>query len=142
MDTKFTELRRAIKRLAKSDTRLKRRNARYAVRTELRTIVKAMDEEFPPLGTDGRPRRRVKMMVCPFCKLPQKALTTHIKRKHPGMVGTVTLSSRYGYTSNVCACGEQFASDKTMDRHLRRVDDLGAHFAQAVIRNAAAGAQP
>jgi hypothetical protein len=71
----------AVKRLMRSDTALKRRRARRAVRSAFNNLMK----EYPLLGKDGsQPPPKLKL-TCPICGVPIKQwrfLAAHMLNNH------------------------------------------------------------
>lgn len=120
-------IRQALKRLAASDTPLKRKNARLALARAMRDLERAAEEQYPALRKDGTAiiRRKARGTRCPLCKSPMKnfaALAKHLEKWH-------------GHAGGRCACKKYFG--RHFAKHLAGLDDVAAHFATAVILESA-----
>lgn len=130
MNELLQEIKRCLKRLERSDTPLKRANARLAWRRAVREMDKEADLRFRPMRDDGSeiPKAKQKGVVCPYCDVPLRSnyqLLGHLRRKHG-----------WGLGSTTCLCGKKHGTDTGMIRHLSRFKDLATHFAGAVMAKA------
>ena len=116
-----------------SGRRIARRNARTALKRELRVIWCEVDKQYPPLQKDGSEvvRKKPRGAYCPACKTPLKnftALGTHMANRHHRKCvalhdGTIAMGPG---SSIKCWCGKAFAR-KILARHLAGIKDLEAH---------------
>lgn len=126
-------LRHALNRLERSDTPLKRKNARLAFTRALRELERAVDGSYRPLRPDGAevPKaRKPRGRMCPYCKVPVRSVTAllvHFRGKHGW------------WTDNRCKCGRRFTCSKFLVRHLASVKDVGTHLATAELVRVAKG---
>ena len=126
MNELLREVALALKRLTKSDTPVKRRNARTAYRKASRQLDREVDLTYRPMRDDGTEvaKTKVKGIACPYCKVPfqqTNQLYNHLQVKHGW--------SKLKYT---CACGKHCKSRTQMLRHLRAVD-LPTHLVKAEL---------
>jgi hypothetical protein len=134
-----TDINRALKRLAASDTPRKRNNALKAFAGAIKKLETAVDAEYPKLRSNGTAivKRKSRGTRCPLCKVPMKShkvLAVHLRKMHNigrfCVCGKDVLDKRDGGTS----IRSLFTS---MARHLAGVGDLRQHFAEAAIDRAA-----
>lgn len=156
----LTPLRQALRRLDKSDTYMKRRNARNAVAAEIRALQDWIAQEYPKLRRDGTEIRppSPRGAYCPICRTPMASwvsLVHHLAGKHPAYVwaiasvGTPMTARRPEIiqakgTKFRCCCGypedtseRRYAARARIATHLANQKDLGAHFAEARLAEAA-----
>lgn len=131
-----TPIRKAIKRLAVSDTPLTRRNARRELRRELKALWKEYDEAYRALRKDGTeviPRKSAGA-YCPKCNTPTKTwaiLVDHMARHHPKIVSVSQMDPLMGNKYR-CSCGYT-GKRSSMARHLSGQSDMAVHFCATVI---------
>lgn len=117
----------AFKRLAASDTPLKRRNARLAFARALRDMERTAEADYPALRKDGSAivRRKPRGARCPKCRAPMKSFAALAKH----------LNTAHGHEYGRCACKKYFG--RRLANHLAGLDDVAAHFATAVLLDSA-----
>lgn len=143
----LTDLRTALRRLGASDTPVKRRNARKAFDQAMKALQKQVDAEYPKLRKDGSPitQRKPSGAFCPICRTPlhnNVSLVRHLFWKHPNMVWikvrgeAPSPKDTTDPTTVHCCCG--LHTDMTsMAKHFASMKDVGAHFANEVMRKSA-----
>ena len=121
-------LRDAIKRLQRSDTRIKRRNARRHLRTVLRRIQRDLMGSFPVIRKDGQAAEPTKKRpVCPMCGIPCRNWTL-LARHLIAMHDCYHLRFRAQ-----CWCGRTFphtgsrTAEMRFGLHLAHVKNLKEH---------------
>lgn len=126
-----TDLRTAIRRLEKSDTRIKRRNARRHLRTVLGRVRRELEAAYPLVQKNGQDVKAKKKPRCPVCGVPCKSwlrLAEHLKWYHKlhQTVGDGILVSK-------CWCGRSLKIHNFAS-HLAHTKDLQAHMLLGGLR--------
>lgn len=131
------ELRKALKRLADSNTPLKRKRALLAFDRAAKTLRANVGNEYPKLRKNGTaivPRRR-KGVACPACRVPMKsysALVRHLIAKHNSRGPACKLPD--------CFCGKRCKNNRQFAKHLAGVKDLRVHWGLSILKESAKGA--
>ncbi|QDP52461.1 MAG: hypothetical protein Unbinned1606contig1000_20 [Prokaryotic dsDNA virus sp.] len=132
------ELLAVLKRLAESETRITRRNARGSFRSYIAKLKRYVEEHYPVITKEGVPKKKPKAPWCPLCGAVCKTwknLAVHMVEKH-NMEGSVWNDTQYGLTvANMkCFCGKK-GSAGGIGRHLASQADLGQHLRRGLATN-------
>jgi len=129
------ELLAVLKRLAESETRITRRNARGSFRSYIAKLKRYVEEYYPVITKEGVPKQKPKAPWCPLCGAVCKTwnnLALHMCDKH----NMEYKHREYGeeYREITCFCGREGATNG-MARHLASQSDLGQHLKRGLATN-------
>jgi hypothetical protein len=142
-DERLRDLEKAMQRLRRSDTSVKRANALKAVKDAMKRLDSAVSKSYPKLRKDGSevtPSKR--RQYCHLCEVPIACtLGTHLASKH-------RLMERRAYNDDAgipvghwrCVCCDLHSTKPGIIRHLSSVD-IKVHLAEYRLAQAA-GATP
>jgi hypothetical protein len=124
---------KSIKRLAASDTPIKRKHALKAFDKALKALQASVATEYPKLRRDGSAIvvRKSKGAFCPACRLPKTsfiALAKHIPAH---------LLDVKGQGWHRCFCGKEFGDAARLAKHLSGVKDLALHYGLSMLKASA-----
>ena len=127
MNELLRSVQRCLKRLERSDTQLKRHNARVAYRRASRALDREVDLAYRPLRDDGTEVAKVKRkgVACPYCRVPFKSmgqLVKHLQAAHG-----------WSWSHANCICGKKCRDKRQLVKHLIGVGDLGVHLVKAAL---------
>ena len=127
------ELLAVLKRLAESETRITRRNARGSFRSYIAKLKRYVEEHYPVITKEGVPKQKPKAPWCPLCGAVCRTwenLALHMVDKHD-MKG-----ERWSDAVSVvvCFCGKK-SSAGGIGRHFASQPDLGQHLRRGLATN-------
>lgn len=128
------ELLVVLKRLAESETRITRRNARGSFRSYIAKLKRYVEEHYPVITKEGVPKQKPKAPWCPLCGAvcrTWKNLAVHMMDKH-SMGGLY--SPQLTFDSLTCFCGKK-GSAGGIGRHFASQPDLGQHLKRGLATN-------
>ena len=137
-------LKKAMQRLKESDTQLKRRNARKAMRLILNKIWRNVESDFPGMNADGTLRVRKTRPKCPVCGIPSNTwmdAVNHVLNRHERYQKIAEFGAageRRTVIKIVCWCGQHFDHKKQFAKHLQALDlrgELTIHTAIEALRD-------
>ena len=126
------ELLVVLKRLAESETRITRRNARGSFRSYIAKLKRYVEEHYPVITKEGVPKQKPKAPWCPLCGAvcrTWKNLAVHMMDKH-SMDGLRFKEE----ASLTCFCGKK-GSAGGIGRHFASQPDLGQHLKRGLATN-------
>lgn len=141
------DLKQALRRLDKSDTPVKRRNALKAFHAAVQAIEDDVSHRYPRLRRDGTviQPRQPKGSWCPVCRTPMKSMASlivHVAKSHRSYISLHPAQTRADADNAMfrCNCG-RFDKDgiKTYVRRSRIAahlanHDIGEHFAEIRLK--------
>lgn len=135
MNDLLREIQRCLRRLERSDTQLKRHNARVAYRRASRALDREVDLAYRPIRDDGTevPRAKRKGRACPYCSVPFKSmgqLVTHLQKAHEWGRWSRSVT---GLRLLECVCGKQCKNNRQLVRHLSGIKCLVSHVGASIL---------
>ena len=127
------ELLSVLKRLAESETRITRRNARGSFRSYIAKLKRYVEEYYPVITKEGVPKQKPKAPWCPLCGAVCKTwknLAFHMMDKH-NMEGERWSDA---ISKMQCFCGKK-GSAGGIGRHFASQADLGQHLKRGLATN-------
>lgn len=128
------ELLSVLKRLAESETRITRRNARGSFRSYIAKLKRYVNDYYPIITKEGVPKQKPKAPWCPLCGAVCKTwknLAYHMMDTHNMGQGEHWSDAPSEYE---CFCGKK-GSAGGIGRHFASQPDLGQHLKRGLATN-------